>query len=296
MGKHYPDFEAATGYGTGAGLCGWNCRHTFFAVFPELGAPPAWTRDQLEELNARNIEYGGKQYTRYEINQMQRARERSVRRWKKRYLAEDAAGVDTTDSAVRLRSAREELKHFVAVTGGRLDDSRTNTAKFGRSQSGKASALSIRYFNEWSSSIGLRSPKSLAEYYEIKYTGTNQWSELRQDIDTLSKIRDKDWTDEFRAKAVDTFYAFKGSGVKISDHGIARFLSRNSGAKGFAPFSVDDIVSQMKKPPNYIQEDGREVRFYDQRAVISTTDGTIVSIVPRKKAKADWREYIDPSE
>ena len=52
----------------GAGLCGWNYRHTFFAVFTELGDPPAWTRDQLEELNARNIEYNGKQYTRYEIN------------------------------------------------------------------------------------------------------------------------------------------------------------------------------------------------------------------------------------
>ena len=80
----------------GAGLCGWNCRHTFFAVFPELGDPPAWTRDQLEEQNARNIEYNGKRYTRYEINQMQRARERNVRRWKKRYLAETVAGVDTT--------------------------------------------------------------------------------------------------------------------------------------------------------------------------------------------------------
>ena len=34
----------------GAGLCGWNYRHTFFAVFTELGDPPAWTRDQLEEL------------------------------------------------------------------------------------------------------------------------------------------------------------------------------------------------------------------------------------------------------
>lgn len=59
-GRHYPDFEAATGYGTGAGLCGWNCRHTFFAVFPELGDPPQWTQEQLRELNARNIEYNGK--------------------------------------------------------------------------------------------------------------------------------------------------------------------------------------------------------------------------------------------
>ena len=39
-----------------------------FAVFPELGDPPAWTRDQLEELNARTTEYNGKRYTRYEIN------------------------------------------------------------------------------------------------------------------------------------------------------------------------------------------------------------------------------------
>ena len=137
-GKHYPDFESATGYGTGAGLCGWNCRHTFFAVFPELGDPPAWTRDQLEELNARDIEWGGKKYTRYEISQMQRARERNVRRWKKRYLAEDAAGVDTTDSAVRLKAARQSLAEFAKATGGRVDSARTSVPKFGRSEGSKA--------------------------------------------------------------------------------------------------------------------------------------------------------------
>ncbi len=96
----------------GTGLCGWNCRHTFFAVFPELGDPPQWTQEQLRELNARDIEWNGKQYTRYEINQMQRARERNVRRWKKRYLAETEAGVDTTDSAVRLKAARQSLAEF----------------------------------------------------------------------------------------------------------------------------------------------------------------------------------------
>ena len=50
--------------------------------FRSWADPPAWTRDQLEELNARDIEYNGKLYTRYEINQMQRARERNVHRWK----------------------------------------------------------------------------------------------------------------------------------------------------------------------------------------------------------------------
>lgn len=137
-GRHYPDFEAATGYGTGAGLCGWNCRHTFFAVFPELGDPPQWTQEQLRELNARNIEWNGKKYTAYEISQMQRARERNVRRWKKRYLAEDAAGLDTTDSAVRLKAARQSLAEFAQATGGRVDSARVSVPKFGRSEGSRA--------------------------------------------------------------------------------------------------------------------------------------------------------------
>lgn len=137
-GRHYPDFEAATGYGTGAGLCGWNCRHTFFAVFPELGDPPQWTQEQLRELNARNIEWNGKKYTAYEISQMQRARERNVRRWKKRYLAEDAAGLDPTDSAVRLKAARQSLAEFAQATGGRVDSARVSVPKFGRSEASRA--------------------------------------------------------------------------------------------------------------------------------------------------------------
>ena len=144
LGKHYPDFEQATGYGTGAGLCGWNCRHTFFAVFPELGDPPTWTEESLQELNARNIEYNGKLYTQYEVNQMQRARERNVRKWKKRYLAESAAGSDTTDSAVRLKAARQSLSEFAKATGARVDSARTSVHGFGRSASSEA-AWAVRH-------------------------------------------------------------------------------------------------------------------------------------------------------
>lgn len=138
LGQHYEDFESATGYGTGAGLCGWNCRHTFFVVFPELGSPPAWTQESLEALNARDIEYDGRLYTRYEISQMQRARERAVRKYKRRYLAEDAAGADTAASAVKLRQARQSLADFTRATGGRVDSARTSVHGFGRSASSKA--------------------------------------------------------------------------------------------------------------------------------------------------------------
>ena len=179
-GKHYPDFEAATGYGTGAGLCGWNCRHTFFAVFPELGDPPKWTRAELEELNARNIEYNGKKYTAYEISQMQRARERNVRRWKKRYLAEDAAGLDTTDSAVRLKAARQSLSDFTKATGGRVDSARVSVPKFGRSEASRASAKSQAHHTEWLKTINAQSTSlnTVAKYYDAKYNNTEEYQLL----------------------------------------------------------------------------------------------------------------------
>lgn len=168
LGKHYPDFEQATGYGTGAGLCGWNCRHTFFAVFPELGDPPQWTQEQLRELNARDIEWNGKKYTAYEISQMQRARERNVRRWKKRYLAETAAGVDTTDSAVRLKTARQSLSEFAKATGGRVDSARTSVPKFGRSEASKASAQARKASSTYSSLNTKAKPVTMQSIANIK--------------------------------------------------------------------------------------------------------------------------------
>ena len=182
LGKHYPDFEQATGYGTGAGLCGWNCRHTFFAVFPELGDPPTWTEESLQELNARNIEYNGKLYTQYEVNQMQRARERNVRKWKKRYLAESAAGSDTTDSAVRLKAARQSLSEFAKATGGRVDSARVSVPKFGRSEASRASAKSQAHHTDWLKSINAQSTSlnTVAKYYDARYNNTEEYRLLMQ--------------------------------------------------------------------------------------------------------------------
>ena len=188
-GRHYPDFETATGYGTGAGLCGWNCRHTFFAVFPELGDPPQWTQEQLQELNARNIEYNGKKYTAYEISQMQRARERNVRRWKKRYLAEDAAGLDATDSAVRLKAARQSLAEFAQATGGRVDSARTSVPKFGRSEASRASAKSQAHHTDWLKSINAQSTSlnTVAKYYDARYNNTEEYRLLMQYANSVKR-------------------------------------------------------------------------------------------------------------
>ena len=122
-GERYEDFETATGYGTGPGLCGWNCRHNFYPFYPGISVRN-YTDERLAELDARNIPYGGGLYTRYEITQMQRALERRVRKYKRRYLAETAAGVDASQSAAKLKAARQQLSAFLEEAGGRLDGAR----------------------------------------------------------------------------------------------------------------------------------------------------------------------------
>ena len=137
-GRHpvYPPLSR-TGYGSGDGLAGWNCRHNAYPFWEGI-SQPQYTPERLAQLNTREVSYQGKRYTRYEINQMQRARERRVRRWKRQFTMEEAAGLDSTQTALRLKAAREDLRQFAQDTGGRVDSARVGVHGFGRSQAGRA--------------------------------------------------------------------------------------------------------------------------------------------------------------
>lgn len=129
-GSRYEDFESATGYGTGPGLCGWNCRHNFYPFYPGV-SKRNYTDQRLEEL-------AGPQ--KYEESQRRRALERRVRDAKRRYLAGEAAGVDTGEAAARLREANRALASFRQETGGNVDSARTSVRGFGRSEAGVATS------------------------------------------------------------------------------------------------------------------------------------------------------------
>lgn len=151
-GERYEDFETATGYGTGPGLCGWNCRHNFYPFYPGISVRN-YTDKRLAELDARNIPYGGGLYTRYEITQMQCALERKVHKYKRRYLAETAAGVDASQSAAKLKIARQQLSAFLEETGEKLDGARAAVPGFGRREAKQADAAAERYTNPAASGI-----------------------------------------------------------------------------------------------------------------------------------------------
>lgn len=142
-GVWYEDFETATGYGTGPGLCGWNCRHNFYPFFPGV-SKRLYDDTALAKLAAKTVEYGGEKYTEYEITQMQRELERRVRKAKRLFLAEQAAGVDATAASVGLRDARRALNDFIEATGGKLSAARTDVAGFGTSEARTTTALAKR--------------------------------------------------------------------------------------------------------------------------------------------------------
>ena len=132
----YPDFVSSTGYGSGAGLGGWNCRHSFHPYFE--GDPKAYSKKTLEGFEAKSCSYNGRDMTEYEAAQQQRYVERQIRRWKRENAAMAAAGLDTSESASRIRQWQETQKDFLRQTGLKRQGDREQVIGFGRKQAAVA--------------------------------------------------------------------------------------------------------------------------------------------------------------
>lgn len=111
----YENFEEATGYGTGPGLCDWNCSHSFGPYIE--GAPKAYSASLLELYEDQTVTYNGKKLTIYEANQQQRYIERQIRRWKRELAAMNAAGQDTGEAAAKVIVWRGKETDFCEQTG-----------------------------------------------------------------------------------------------------------------------------------------------------------------------------------
>lgn len=89
----YENFYDATGYGTGDGLCGWNCYHSFFPYFEGI-SHQAFERDPSARLGKTNDEV-------YEESQRQRYYERQIRDARREVSAYAAARDAAADPEAR---------------------------------------------------------------------------------------------------------------------------------------------------------------------------------------------------
>lgn len=126
----YQDFYEVTGYGTGEGLCGWNCYHNFFPYLEGVSTP-AFDKDPAASGKKSNDQV-------YEESQKQRYYERQVREAKKRVAAYTGAidGAQTeaekaefqtklNDSKKLVRKRQKALRDYCKETGRDQEYSRT---------------------------------------------------------------------------------------------------------------------------------------------------------------------------
>lgn len=125
--RKYPDFVKATGYGTGAGLGGWNCSHSFRPWFE--GMSRTYDKALLKEYQAKDYEYNGVRMTEYEALQEQRRIERSIRRWKRERNAMQAAGLDSSEASAKIAEWNRRQKDFLEQTGLKADGMRVAVGK-----------------------------------------------------------------------------------------------------------------------------------------------------------------------
>lgn len=145
----YPDFKKETGYGTGAGLGGWNCRHSFYPFFEGL-SEPAYSKQELQKMTARDYEYAGEKMTEFEAAQKQRAIEQRIRRWKREYKGMEAAGLPTDEAAAKISQWQDIQKNFLKQTGLKRQTDREQIPNFGRSEAAKVNQISkkVNSFNQ----------------------------------------------------------------------------------------------------------------------------------------------------
>lgn len=145
----YDNFRDATGYGTGDGLCGWNCRHSFMPFFE--GSKRGYTDQTLEDMKNRTVEYNGQTMSYYDATQKQRAMERAMRSTKREFNAYDAAMQASTDPvskkalldqrnaiADKLKQQRSVYSKFSTETGLGVQNNRALVSGFGHSSATKA--------------------------------------------------------------------------------------------------------------------------------------------------------------
>lgn len=172
----YPDFYEATGYGTVTGLCGANCRHSYFMFFPGI-SERTYTDAQLKNIDPAPITYKGKQYTYYEATQKQRQMETAIRKTKREIVSADAS-MDKDmflAKSIRLQTQKAEYKSFSNIANLRVKMERTQEVGYGRSIAQKSVVATKK------------APKVIQKDFDItdegKYTNLRYSGDLEHKID-----------------------------------------------------------------------------------------------------------------
>jgi len=114
--KRYPDFISSTGYGTGQGLGGYNCRHSYYPYFKGI-SEELYNKATRNSIANKTVTYNGKRIPTYDATQIQRSIERKIRDWKRQQHALDAAKLDSSFESSKVKQWQSKMRNFIKQTG-----------------------------------------------------------------------------------------------------------------------------------------------------------------------------------
>ena len=103
------------GLGEPDGICGINCRHSYYPYFE--GLEKHYTQSDLDEMESESVEYNGQKMTRYDAEEKLRGIERNIRKYKRQALTESAGGVDNTKARQKIGEWQAAAREFTKQTG-----------------------------------------------------------------------------------------------------------------------------------------------------------------------------------
>lgn len=114
QGKVYTKSELVTkcGLGTGGGLKGWNCYHTYYPFIPGVSKNP-YTDEQLRKWRyPTKTAWRGQYYTEYEARQKMRQMETKMRAQRLKIYLSKQAGMGADDLKADRIKYRQQLKQY----------------------------------------------------------------------------------------------------------------------------------------------------------------------------------------
>jgi hypothetical protein len=295
--KKYPSLVTVTKYGEGAGLCGWNCRHDFYAVIPDISVP-AYTQEELDNIDPPPIEYNGKKYDYYQRTQKQRQMETAMRKTKRDIIGADSSGDKDklTEKSILLRRQKEEYEKFSKEAKLLTQYERTQEVGYNRSISAKASAAARKGLTSSNSGgiIKASQPcevRKLLQESGIEYRDVQK---LSKQLDTQEIIQRLGGGDKTKGSCSSLAFAYAGNknGLDVLDFrdGKSReFFSKWQNIESIA--KLDGVNSQIVSVSNEIKETVNMLKTVDWDKEYYLAVGKHAAIV--RATKQSGYEYLE---
>ena len=260
----FPDFIASTGYGTGEGLCGWNCRHSFG---PGDGKHNPWMQYDAQANKEA-----------YDLSQQQRKKERDIRSQTKKVEAyKEAVEAAQTDEVrkvmqealkeeqSKLTGLRKDYGNFCDENGLKHQAFRLETAKAKQQEAIRAyhSESSTKPFTETQDGVHAIDKSGVSPASRIYVNQNDRLYETLQEV-----------------KPIDGYEDF-------GSHGNPNALEIETNNGQWQEYSASEFADMLRADPEY---HGRNIRL------LACNAGTLEDGFASQLSKHLGVDVIAPSE